>query len=121
MRYIFLIYSQETTEPLTAEETESVHRGHAAVIEDAARKGVLLGLERLKPTATATSVRVEGGKALLTDGPFAETKEQLAGFYVLECANLDEAMEWAARIPTTCRGGSGCIEIRPVDDLPRRG
>jgi hypothetical protein len=121
MRYMFLIYSQETAGDLTSDEIESVYRGHAAVLEDSARKGVLLAAERLKPTASATTVRVEGGKALVTDGPFAETKEQLAGYYILECTDLDDAMEWAARIPTTCRGGSGCIEIRPIDNLPGRG
>jgi hypothetical protein len=120
MRYMFLIYSQETTESLTPEEMASVYSGHAAVLDDAAGKGILLGAERLRPTASATTVRMEAGKALVTDGPFAETKEQLAGYYVLECADLDEAMEWAKRIPTACRGGGGCIEIRPLDDLPKR-
>jgi hypothetical protein len=120
MRYMFLIYSQETTESLTPEETASVYNGHMAVLDDAARKGVLLNAERLRPTASATTIRVDDGKALVTDGPFAETKEQLAGYYILECADLDEAMEWAKRIPTACRGGGGCIEIRPVDDLPKR-
>jgi hypothetical protein len=120
MRYMFLIYSQETTESLTGDDIESIYRGHAAVLEDSARKGVLLGAERLKPTASATTVRVDGGKALVTDGPFAETKEQLAGYYILECTDLDDAMNWAARIPTGCRGGDGCIEIRPIDDLPQR-
>ena len=58
------------------------------------------------------------GKALITDGPFAETKEQLAGYYILDCENLDEAIEWAAKIPTACKGGTGCIEIRPMPGLP---
>jgi hypothetical protein len=121
MRYMFLIYSQEAADDLTSDEVESVYRGHTAVLEDSARKGVLLAAERLKPTASATTVRVEGGKALVTDGPFAETKEQLAGYYILECTDLDDAMEWAARIPTACRGRGGCIEIRPIDNLPGRG
>jgi hypothetical protein len=120
MRYMLLIYSQETEESLTPEEKERISRGHAAVIEESAKKDALLNVERLMPTATATTVRVDGGKALVTDGPFAETKEQLAGYYILECSDLDEAMEWAKRIPTACRGGSGCIEIRPMDDLPKR-
>jgi hypothetical protein len=55
---------------------------------------------------------------LLTDGPFAETKEQLAGYYILDCANLDEAIDWAARIPTGCRGSEGCIEIRALPGVP---
>jgi hypothetical protein len=55
---------------------------------------------------------------LLADGPFAETKEQLAGYYILDCANLDEAIEWAARIPTGCKGAEGCIEIRALPGIP---
>ena len=54
------------------------------------------------------------------DGPFAETKEQLAGYYIMECKNLDEAIEWAKKIPSSCRGSSGCIEIRPISELERR-
>jgi hypothetical protein len=89
-------------------------------MDEAAEKGVLLSVEGLKPTSTATSVRSSGGKAIATDGPFAETKEQLAGFYILECQDLDEAIEWAKRIPTSCKGREGCIEIRPVANLPKR-
>jgi hypothetical protein len=54
----------------------------------------------------------------MIDGPFAETKEQLAGYYILDCENLDEAIEWAAKSPTACKGGEGCIEIRPLPGLP---
>ncbi len=57
---------------------------------------------------------------MVTDGPFAETKEQLAGYYILDCENLDDAIEWAAKIPTRCRGGDGCIEVRPLPGLPTR-
>jgi hypothetical protein len=60
---------------------------------------------------------VQDGKALTTDGPFAETKEQLAGYYILDCKDLDEAIEWAAKIPSSCGGASGCIEIRPLRGL----
>jgi hypothetical protein len=116
MRYMMLIYSKETDAPPA--ELERIIAGHAAVMEESAKKGVLLGVERLKPAATATTVRHKDGAVMLSDGPFAETKEQLAGFYILECANLDEAIEWAKKIPTECRGEGGCIEIRPVDDLP---
>jgi hypothetical protein len=63
---------------------------------------------------------MQDGKAMVIDGPFAETKEQLAGYYILECANLDEAIDWAARIPTGCKGVDGCIEIRPMPGLPSR-
>ena len=119
MRYMFLIYSQEGDEPLPDDEIKRVRAGHKAVMEDAGRKGVLLGVERLKRTSTATTVRMKGGLPLTIDGPFAETKEQLAGYYILDCKDLDEAIEWGKRIPTVCRGSEGCIEIRPVDDLPK--
>ena len=94
--------------------------GHYAVMQEAGQKGILLGVNRLKPTRSATSVRMKNGAPMTIDGPFAETKEQLAGYYILECNDLDEAIEWGKRIPTACRGDEGCIEIRPVDDIPKR-
>jgi hypothetical protein len=118
MRYMMLMYSRETPEGPSPEEVEYLIRAHGALINEARQKGVLLAVEGLKPTATATTVRSNGDKALVLDGPFAETKEQLAGYYILECRDLDEAVEWARRIPTSCKGESGCIEIRPVADLP---
>jgi hypothetical protein len=69
---------------------------------------------------TATTLRVQDGKSLVTDGPFAETKEQLAGYYILDCQDLDEALAWAAKIPTACAGAAGCIEIRPIREFPSR-
>ena len=120
MRYLLLIYSQETAEPLSPEDVTTLRRAHAAVMDESAQRGVLRGVERLKPTALATTVRTINGSAITTDGPFAETKEQLAGYYIFECNNLDEAIEWARKIPTACRGGSGCIEVRPIDSLPPR-
>jgi hypothetical protein len=95
--------------------------GHRSVIEEATRKGVLAGADPLAPTSTATTVRPEDGKVLVTDGPFAETKEQLAGYYVIECKNLDEAIEWAAKVPTACQGREGCIEIRPISPILKAG
>ena len=120
MRYMMLIYTKETENGLSPEQSREVMDGHSAVIEQATRKGILLGAEPLAPTSTATSVRMQNGKPLITDGPFAETKEQLAGYYILDCENLDEAIEWAAKIPTACKGGEGCIEIRPLPGLPSR-
>jgi len=122
MRYLMLIYSNENaTERLSAEEEAGIRRRHTSVMEDASERGVLLALDKLKPTSTATTVRADslGAAAMITDGPFAETKEQLAGFYMFECADLDEAIEWAKRIPTGCRGGEGCIEIRPIEDFKK--
>jgi len=120
MRYMMLIYTKETASGLTPEQAGQLKAAHWAVMEEATRKGVLLGAEPLGPTANATTVRMQNGKSLITDGPFAETKEQLAGYYILDCRNLDEAIEWAAKIPTACQGGQGCIEIRPMPGLPAR-
>jgi hypothetical protein len=119
MRYMMLIYGKETENGPSPEQAEQAIAGHRAVIEEAARKGVLLGAEPLAPTSTATTVRMQDGKPLITDGPFAETKEQLAGYYILECRDLDEAIDWASRIPTVCKGNEGCIEIRPLPGFPR--
>jgi hypothetical protein len=120
MRYMMLIYTKETESGLTREEAAKLTADHWAAMQEATRKGILLGAEPLGPTRTATTVRMQDGRPLITDGPFAETKEQLAGYYILECENLDEAIEWAARIPTSCKGGAGCIEIRPMPGLPSR-
>ena len=120
MKYMFLIYSQERPEGPDPEQIESIKSGHWTVMQEAKQKGVLLAVEGLKSTATATTVRIQGGKPITLDGPFAETKEQLAGYYILECTDLDEAIGWAARIPSSCKGTEGCIEIRPVAELPRR-
>src|SRR5690349_1729815 len=109
MRYMFLIYSREQAVNRTPEDLEALKNAHRAVMEDASAKGVLLGLAGLKPTSTATTVRTKDGRPITLDGPFAETKEQLAGYYILECKDLDEAIEWAKRIPTTCKGGEGSI------------
>src|SRR5258708_1296573 len=113
MRYMMLIYSKEAPDGLSPEEAEQIKAAHGAVLQEATRKGVLLGAEPLAPTTSATTVRAQNGKTLVMDGPFAETKEQLAGYYILDCQDLDEAIEWARKIPTACRGSEGCIEIRP--------
>ncbi len=120
MRYMMLICTKETESGLTPEQSGQLKSAHWAVMEEASRKGALQGAEPLGPTTNATTVRVQNGKSLITDGPFAETKEQLAGYYILDCKNLDEAIEWAAKIPTSCKGGEGCIEIRPLPGLPAR-
>lgn len=115
MRYIFLIYSREGEG-----NGESVAEQHHAVMDAAAKRGVLVAAQPLQETATATTVRMSDGKPLIIDGPFAETKEQLAGYYIIDCQDLDEAIEWAKQIPTKCQGGAGCIEIRPLQELPSR-
>ena len=118
MRYMLLIYTQAA--PASAEEMERVKQAHWVVMEETSRKGILQGAEPLAPTHTATTVRVQDGSVLTTDGPFAETKEQLAGYYILDCKDLDEAISYATRIPSACGGKPGCIEIRALPGLPSR-
>ena len=120
MNYMFLIYSQERPEGPPAEEIDSIKNRHWAVMEEAHKRGVLVEVNGLKPTPTATTVRYKDGRPITIDGPFAETKEQLAGYYIIDCKDLDEAIEWGKRIPSACKGTDGCIEIRPVAELPRR-
>jgi hypothetical protein len=121
MRHMFLVYTRETdlTEG-SAEDMEKLRAAHFAVMDETQKRGIFRGAEPLQPVATATTVRIADGKPLVLDGPFAETKEQLGGYYILDCKDLDEAIAWAAKIPTACRGGEGCIEIRPIAELPPR-
>jgi hypothetical protein len=121
MRYMLLIYSNEKSmEARSAEEQERIAAGHRAVMEEMTRRGILRGAEPLEPTRVATTVRTENSRVIVTDGPFAETKEQLAGYYILDCKDHDEALEWAAKIPTACAGGAGCVEVRPIRNLMSR-
>jgi len=115
MRYMLLVYS--TQHDAKPEELQAIADGHRAVIDEAHERGLLLACDPLKPTSTATTVRKKDGKPLVSDGPFAETKEHLAGYYILDCQNLDEAVEWAKKIPTGCAGTEGCIEIRPIREM----
>ena len=116
MRYMMLIYTQEL-QNRSPEEMAKVFAGHLAVQQETKRRGVFCAADPLQTTAAATTVRVQDGKVLVTDGPFAETKEQLAGYYILECKDLTEAIDWAKRIPTACQGGDGSVEIRRVEDI----
>src|SRR5262250_1567006 len=119
MRYMMLVYTQETEmEKASPEEIAKVFAGHVAVHQETQRRGIFRAADPLKYTSTATTVRFKDGKTLVTDGPFAETKEQLAGYYILDCADLDEALEWAAKIPSACGGATGCIEVRPIRPIP---
>jgi len=112
MHYMLLIYTQEQAEvEATPAEQEAIMNAYFAFSKEVREAGVMLGGEALQPTTTATTVRMRGGKMLTTDGPFAETKEQLGGYYMLDCPNLDEAIEWAAKIPGAAHGS---IEIRPL-------
>ncbi len=117
MRYMLLIYTNEH-DTLNPDEAQVIMAGHRAAMAEASARGILRGAEPLFPTSTATTVRQREGKTVLTDGPFAETKEHLAGYYILECDNLDQALEIAGKIPTKCGGGEGCVEVRPIRPLP---
>src|SRR5580765_568313 len=100
MRYLLLIYTNEATDPQPdSAESREMLPGYATFTQDVQQRGLMQAGEALLPTATATTVRVRNGERMVTDGPFAETKEQLGGFYLLKCEDLDEAIELAARIP----------------------
>jgi hypothetical protein len=107
MLYMFLLYGDEANQ----EDGATVIAGHFKLLEELQARDAYVYSEALGGAGNATSVRVRDGKTLVTDGPFAETKETMGGFYVLDCKNLDEALDYAARIPGTRTGG---VEIRPV-------
>jgi hypothetical protein len=110
MRYLILIYENEATTP----QGEAEFGKWMEYTERLKASGSYLGGEALQPTATATTVRKNGSKVITTDGPFAETKEQLGGFYMVDCKDLDEALKWAADIPSV---GRGPVEVRPIMDF----
>src|SRR5580658_5732917 len=118
MRYMMLIYSQEN-DAVTPDDMQAVAAAHGALMEEARRRGILCAADPLQASSTATVLRLQDGDALITDGPYAETKEQLAGYYILDCKDLDEALAWAAKIPTACAGIAGCIEVRPLREFPQ--
>lgn len=111
MRYIFLIYDAEAE---MANRTDNLMPEYGAFSEEVAKAGIMRAGDPLQSSDSATTVRVRGGKASTTDGPFAETKEQLGGYYILDCKDLDEAIAYAAKIPSA-RFGS--IEIRPIMEM----
>lgn len=115
MRYLLLIASDESAHSeLTAEENADTLDEYGAWMKAMTDRGLLQGGERLRPVADATTVRVRNGEVLATDGPFAETKERLAGYFLVDCKDLDEAIEVAAKIPGA-RDGS--IEVRPIWEM----
>ena len=120
MRYMLLIYSSERVDiQMDPADAQAIMQGHQRVMEGTMKAGILRGGEPLHPTSTATTIRHQDGKPVTIDGPFAETKEQLAGYYILDCKDLDEAIYWAGQIPTNCKGATGCVEIRPIMDIPK--
>lgn len=112
MRYALLICIDESAMAAASpEEAAAMHSAYDAFGAEMTERGVLQGGERLRPTTDATTVRVSGGEVLVSDGPFAETKEQMAGFYLIDCKDLDEAIEIASKVPAAANGS---LEVRPI-------
>lgn len=112
MQYMLLIYGDQSSwDTRTEEERGQIFQAYGAFTQELQDSGAMVAGDALEPTDTATTVRVQNDDVLTTDGPFAETKEQLGGFYLLDVKDLDEAIEWAAKIPGA---QFGSVEIRPV-------
>lgn len=118
MQYALLIYSEEPSQEIPEEATAAEFEEYNVFTQHLRDRGAMLGGDALQSTATATTVRVVDGRTITTDGPFAETKESLGGFYLVEAADLDEAIAYAAMIPGAKHG---CIEVRPVWDYAAAG
>jgi hypothetical protein len=115
MKYMLLIYGNEAAgADMSPEQQQAMFAAHNAYSQEMIASGVMRGGDPLVPTSAATSVRVRDGKPVTTHGPFAETAEQLGGYYLIECANLDQALSWAAKNPSAA---VGTIEVRPVMDM----
>jgi len=115
MRYLLMICTDEKFyEGLSEKENADLFAEYGAFNEQMSERGVLQGGERLRSVADATTVRVQDGDVLTSDGPFAETKEQVGGYYVVDCKDLDEAIEIASKIPGARHGS---IEVRPIWEL----
>lgn len=115
MKYLLLINAPETLEAnMTQEEMGTLMAGYGRFSEELVAAGAMVDGQRLQPTNTATTVRVRDGEAVVSDGPFAETKEQFGGFYVIEAPDLDSAIAWARKIPSVEHGS---IEIRPIWEM----
>jgi hypothetical protein len=111
MKYMLLMYANESEGPKTPEEYQAIGQAFTNLRQELSAARVLLSSNGVDPIANATTVRVREGKTLITDGPFAETHEQLGGYFVLDCKDLDEAIRWAEKIPTAQYGS---IEVRPL-------
>jgi len=115
VKYMLLVYLDENWEKRPLAERQEIYLGQVKVTEELQARGQYLAGSPLHPPSTATSVRVRDGKRLLTDGPFAETREQLGGYYLVDAKDLDEALSIAARIPSA---RFGTIEVRPLVEMP---
>src|SRR5262245_10885185 len=113
MKYMLLIYGDEKAYwALSEADREKVHDGHRAYGEALTAAGVVRGGSQLSPISSSTTGRFNNGKTKTVDGPFAETKEQLGGYYLIETENLEQALEWAAKMPGMWAGGA--VEVRPL-------
>ena len=116
MQYMLLINTAEDGwATLTEAQQGEMYAAYGAFTEEIRAKGVMVAGDQLAPSTAATTVRVRDGETLVTDGPFAETKEQLGGYYLIEAESIDEAIEWAAKIPGA---QFGVIEVRPIVEQP---
>ena len=111
MKYMFLLYANKALDELGPDEARQLFEAWDSATTQMAEAGVLIDCGPLQPPTAATTVQVRDGETLLTDGPAAEIKEHFGGFTLVECADLDEALKWAARIPTAW---DGRVEVRPV-------
>ncbi|HEY1653166.1 MAG TPA: YciI family protein [Acidimicrobiales bacterium] len=114
MRYLLLIALEEDARPASSADVTTMDEEYAEWAKTMAERGLLQGGERLRQSSDATTVRVRNGEVLATDGPFAETKEQLAGYFLVDCKDLDEAIEVASKIPGA---KIGSIEVRPIWEM----
>jgi hypothetical protein len=116
MKFLCLICAEKVMEQMPAADAERHYEEYRVFTEKIRKSGHFIGCNRLQPPDTATTVRVRNGKVSVTDGPFAETKEQFGGYYVIEARDLDEAIEVAAKIPGAW---VGCVELRPIAEDAR--
>jgi hypothetical protein len=116
MKYLLLICAEKVMEQMTEMEAHKHYQEYLVFTDDIKKGGHFISGNRLKPADTATTVRVRDGRASVTDGPFAETKEQLGGYYVIEARDLNEAIQVAAKIPGAKHG---CVELRPIAEDPQ--
>lgn len=115
MKYLLMIYASEAAEnAMPPAEMGAIMQAYGAYSDALVKAGVMQGGERLRPTADATSVRVRNGKSEVLNGPYADTQEQLGGYYIIDVPDLDAALQWAARCPTSAYG---TIEVRPIWEM----
>jgi len=116
MQYLLMIHDDEAKfERMSEQEARDLLAEYGAFTAAIRESGAFVGANRLRPVTTAATVRIRDGEQVVTDGPFAETKEQLGGYYLIDVETLDEALEWAAKIPSARLGS---IEVRPIMQIP---